>query len=72
MFQSETVSLRSVAKGFLKAAIPALALSFVAHSGALATTYVLLTAIAGPIIARVIVPVVNLLRPAPPQPAAPS
>lgn len=41
MFQSETVSLRSVAKGFLKAAIPALALSFVAHSGALATTYVI-------------------------------
>lgn len=39
---------------------------------ALATTYVLLTAIAGPIIARVIVPAVNLLRPAPPQPAAPS
>lgn len=41
MFQSETVSLRSVARGFLKAAIPALALSFVAHSGALATTYVI-------------------------------
>lgn len=41
VFQSEAVSLRSVAKGFLKAAIPALALSFVAHSGALATTYII-------------------------------
>lgn len=41
MFQSEAVSVRSAAKAFLKAAVPALALSLVAHSGALATTYVI-------------------------------